>query len=364
MKTLTHELSDLYGICSREDRVIDYMSEHFAPLGGEVSVDTLGNVTCAFSCGRENARRLLVFAHTDEIGFVVTKVEQNGFLRIQRMGGVNTSVLAGIRVTILGERGDVTGNLGVCSHHVMPPELKGVIPDVSKLYIDIGAASAEEVYERGVDVGCFVTYEKNFTELSEHLVSGKALDDRAGCAILLHYAERIAALRQAGQLHWDVYVVACVQEEFNVRGILPRVREIRPDASIGIDICVAHDTPELEGKAPIRLGGGPAVTFVNFHGRGTLAGVLPDEKLQRALLDTCRREKIPFQREVVIGLITENAFIGFENAGVAVANVSYPCRYSHSPIETVDLRDLEGMVSLLAGFTAGLTEQTAFGKQK
>lgn len=358
-----YSLSQLHGISSREDDVIEFMVHAFLEINKDVCTDVIGNVICRFSCGKKEAKRLLVFAHTDEIGFIVRNVEQNGFLRITRVGGVHVNVLPGSKVDVIGDNKIYTGVIGIKSHHVTKPEEKYTIPNVDDVYIDVGAESYDEVESLGIHIGSFATFASQpVLELGQNKLCGKAMDDRCCCAALIEYAKNLRKLQEEDNLFWDVYVVACVQEEFNVRGIMPAVNAINPNASIGLDICIATDTPELKGYSDITLGKGLAITYMNFHGRGTLAGVLPDKLLLKALEDTCKDNNINFQREVIIGLITENAFIAFQNEGVPVANISVPCRYSHTATETIDERDIQAIVKLLTAFTAKLNGTESFGK--
>lgn len=352
------QLSSLDGISSREDAVIDYMYDAFRAFSDEVEVDRIGNVICHFPGTASPARNMMVFAHMDEIGFIVRKIEEDGFIRIERMGGVSTQILPGTYVKILGQQ-PVMGVIGTPSHHFIKAESKFSVPPVHELYIDIGAASKSEVEDRGIRVGSMVVFADNYLNLSEQLICGKALDDRVGCAVLLELA---GALAQK-QPEWDVYLVAAVMEEYNIRGIMPAVRRIEPEVSIGIDITPSCDTPDMDYN-DIALGKGPALTEMNFHGRGTLAGVLPDEKLLAKLVDICEMHRIPYQREVAPGVITENGFILFENEGVAVANVSIPTRYTHTPFECIHKRDVEQIVELLKRFVLESTKEDIYGKER
>jgi putative aminopeptidase FrvX len=354
------ELTSLDGPSSREDRVIEYMAARLRRFDGELSIDRLGNVTCRIGAGRPGAARLMVFAHMDEIGLIVRKVEANGFLRVERIGGVHVNVLPGLQVNVLGRSGTIGGVIGVKSHHFTKPDEKGVVPSVSDLYVDIGASSREEALRAGVDVGTMIVYKPAFMQLQGGLVANKAMDNRAACAVLLALAEALHANRE--RLQWDVYLVACVQEEFNIRGILPVVRRIRPDASIGIDVTPSCDTPDLAGYSDVVIGKGPALTFMNFHGRGTLAGVLPDERLLERLMGVAEREEIPYQKEIALGVITENAYIALQGDGIPVAGVSIPTRYTHTPVETVSLHDVERLTSLLLAFALDLNASDRFGK--
>ncbi len=359
IKTYVKELTAIPGVSSREDQVIHYMVEAFSEYNDRLSVDALGNIICHFPSGKPNAKKLMIFGHMDEIGFIIRKIDADGFLRVERVGGVNVNTLPGLRVDVHGDDGVVSGMIGVKSHHFMKPNEKGSLPSTEELYIDIGAKSAQHAEELGVRTGCFASFRSDFIELPEDLVTNKSMDNRVACAVLLKLAEELS--KSTDDLKWDVYLVACVQEEFNIRGIMPAVRRIQPDVSIGIDVTPACDTPDLKNYADVVLNGGPALTFLNFHGRGTLAGVLPDEKLLKHLINVSNNENIPYQREVAVGVITENAYIVFEQ-GIAVANVSIPTRYTHTPIETVSIRDVELAERLLFHFIRSLDEHSSFGK--
>lgn len=354
------ELTSLDGPPSREDRIIEYMASRLRPFDRDLSIDRLGNVVCRIGSGRTGAKKLMIFAHMDEIALIVRKIEPNGFLRFERVGGVHVNVLPGLRVNVLGNRGIVSGLIGAKSHHFTRPDEKGVVPAVHDLYVDIGVSSREEALEAGVDVGTFMVYRPDFLQLQGGLVANKAMDNRAACAVLLSLAEALHARRD--RLQWDVYLVACVQEEFNIRGILPAVRRIRPDASIGIDVTPSCDTPDLAGRSDVVIGKGPALTMMNFHGRGTLAGVLPDGKLLARLLEVAGGASIPCQKEVALGVITENAYISLFGDGVPVAGLSIPTRYTHTPIETISLHDADLLRTWLLEFALSLRAEDRFGK--
>lgn len=308
------ELTSLDGPSSREDKIIEYMAKRLRPFDKDLTIDRLGNITCRIGPGKPGTKKLMIFAHMDEIGLIVRKIESNGFLRVERIGGVHVNTLPGLRVNVLGRKGIVCGVIGVKSHHFTKPAEKGLVPGVEALYVDIGASSREEVLEAGVDVGAMIVYRSEFLELHNGLVTNKAMDNRAACAILLALAEALYEKRE--KLEWDVYLVACVQEEFNIRGILPASRRILPDASIGIDVTPSCDAPDLAGYSDVVIGRGPAVTMMNFHGRGTLAGVLPDEKLVNRLMDVAESAAIPYQKEIALGVITENAYISLQGDGI------------------------------------------------
>lgn len=359
-KDYLKELTSINAVSSKEDSVIKYMKNHFLQFSDDVEVDVIGNVICHFSSGEPDAKKIMIFGHMDEVGFIIRNIDDHGYLYFERIGGANINVLPGLRLDVLGEKGVVPGIVGTKAYHFLKPEEKGTFPPQDKLYIDIGVKSKEEAEELGVKIGCCVCFHADFFERNNGWVTSKAMDNRVACTILLKLAEQL--FKNQGQLNWDVYLVGCVQEEFNIRGILPVVRKIKPDVSIGLDVTPASDTPDLYGYSDVRLDGGPALTFLNYHGKGTLAGVLPDTKLIEELVKTCEVQSIPYQREIAVGVITENAFIVFEELGVAVANISIPTRYTHTPIETISLNDVDWTEKLLYSFIIGLDKNSCFGK--
>lgn len=338
------ELCQLNGLPSTEEHVGEYMFRKFWNVNRNVYKDTLGNVICTLKSQKAEAPKIMVFAHMDEIGFIVRKIEDNGFLRFERIGGVNTQILPGTKVQSVTEK-SVKGLIGVQSHHFMAPENKFKVPQIKEMYIDIGADSKKSVIQKGINVGDMFSFDNTWTEMTDNIVSSKAIDDRIGCSILLDLNEKLKGDAQTV----DVYLVACVMEEFNIRGILPVIRRINPDITIGIDITPACDTPDLDYN-DISLGKGPALTYMNFHGRGTLAGVLPNRKLLKTFENICINDNIPYQREVAPGVVTENAYILFENDGISVMSISIPTRYTHTPIESINIGDAQNAEKLIETF--------------
>ncbi len=349
MKSITEELMHLTSIpalSGLEDNMIREMVMRLKPLADEVDIDNLGNVTATFKGKKEKEPSLLVFAHVDELGLMIRKIEKNGYLRFDRIGGVPEKTLMGQFVdvhTIDGKR-HVVGLVGTYAHHLTPSEAKLTVPTHDKMYIDIGAETDQEIFSKGIQVGSAVTYHHQFHQIGEHHVSGKTLDNRIGCLMLIALAEHLKANPPSG----NVYVVASVQEEFNIRGVMPVFYRLEPDASICVDITPACDTPDLNYKYDMSLNKGPAVTQMNFHGRGTLAGIIPNPKLRMFMENTLDEMGIPWQRDIVLGVITDDAFTLMSGTkGVAMAHFSIPMRYSHSPIETSDIRDIEAGIKAL-----------------
>lgn len=358
LKKYLKELVQLPGVSSREEKVIEYVYHHFKKHSEDVQIDALGNVILKITSGKETAKKMMIFAHMDEIGFIIRKVEKNGFLRIERIGGVSTQILPGLIIDIQGEKGIVKGIIGTPAHHFIRAEDKFSVPQVNELYVDIGAVSEEQVKEMGINVGTFATFEPRYEEMANEVICGKALDNRGALAVLLEFLEE----SQGKSFGWDIYIVAAVMEEFNIRGIIPAVHMIQPDAMLGIDITPSCDTPDMDYNDVV-LGKGPAITYMNFHGGGTLAGVLPDKTMLAFLEKACKEAGITWQREIAPGVITENAFALWENGGIPVCSLSIPTRYTHTPVECVHYSDLEALVKTIQSFVTGLKEDTCFGKR-
>lgn len=339
-------LTSIPAMSGMEDQMIAEMIKRFKPLADEVEVDRLGNVTATFHGRIASEPTLLVFAHVDEVGLMVTKVEANGYLRFDRIGGVPEKTLRGqfVDVHTIDGAAHYPAFVGTIAHHLTPAEVKYVVPTTEKMYIDGGWCSAEEVLAKGIRIGSAVTYRPNLQRTGENHVSGKSLDNRIGIVLLLALAEHLQKNRPKA----TIYLVASVQEEFNIRGNMPVFTRLEPNAAICLDITSACDTPDLNLRYDISLGKGPAVLQMNFHGRGTLAGLIPNPGLRLFIERTIEELKIPYQRQTIIGEITDDAFtLVLGRQGVAMAHLSIPMRYSHSPIETADLRDIEAGIKVI-----------------
>jgi putative aminopeptidase FrvX len=222
------------------------------------------------------------------------------------------------------------------------------------MYLDVGCTSRAEVEALGIRVGDSITYRHGFGRLAGDRVAGKSLDNRIGCAVLIKTLEALVEEPPSGTVH----LVASVQEEFNVRGVWPAFQSIKPDASICLDVTIACDTPDTRDLAEMALGKGPAIGAYEFHGRGTLGGLIPNPKLRRYLEDVARREGIPTQTEVLVGLITDAAFSQFlHEEGVPMAALGIPIRYAHSSVETCSLSDIEAVIRLLTAAARGFDER-------
>ncbi len=320
MKDLIKRLTEAYGPSGHEDQIREIIRAEVEPLADEVRVDTLGNLI-ALKRGRGGGKVVMLSAHMDEIGLIISYVDEKGFLRFQPIGGINPMTLVGGRVQF------ADGAVGVIA-----PEDRLEFqnkPELSKLYIDIGATDGNDAQNR---LGEAVGFVRPFVDLGKRIVA-KAFDDRISCAIL------IEALRQLKDSPHDVHFVFSVQEEVGLRGAQTSAYGLDPDVGIAVDITAAADTPEAR-KLAMKLGAGPCIKVKD--GRMLAHPAVKDLLVQRA-----QARDIPYQLEVLPGGTTDAAAIQLVRSGVAAGCISIACRYAHTPSEMVDMDDVENSVRLL-----------------
>ncbi|MBC7232091.1 MAG: M42 family metallopeptidase [Chloroflexi bacterium] len=331
-------------LSGHEEDMIQYMKAEMLRFVPDVRVDRLGNVIACLPGAQANGPRVMISAHMDELGFMVRKIEEDGWVRLTRVGGVPEKSLPAQRLVLRGTKGDVFGVIGPKSHHLTPPEEKFKVTEINELYVDIGAHSNAEAEAMGIYPGTPVTYHGFFQEMPGGQFAGKALDDRAGCFVLLQLLRLLAGKKRAA----TVYFVASVQEEFNIRGVVTVGFAINPDMAIGLDVAVACDTPDLKALADIRLGGGPVISHYTFHGRGTLNGLIPNPRLRQYVTDTAARLGLPLQHSVFLGGLGETSYLAVVREGIPALDMAFPVRYTHAPIEVGSWPDMEYLIVLLA----------------
>jgi putative aminopeptidase FrvX len=325
-----------------EKKMAYKLKQYFEHYTREVRIDRLGN-TIAKIPGTAHAPVVMVFAHVDQLGFIVRKIEENGLIQIDRLGGIPEKVLPALQVSVSTIDGDyVPGIIGNKAHHATAAEEKYKVDVVTSLFIDIGAKSKKEVLDAGIHNGCPVCYKPSFTQLAGRRVCGTSVDNRGGCTALVGLAESLTQRAPKAA----VYLVGTVWEEFNLRGAVIAARQIKPDLALCFDVALPGDTPDLSGKYDIGLSRGPTVCMYNFHGRGTLNGTIGHSGLYRHALSCAAKNGLPLQEFSSLGLLTDNAYVQLEGEGVGCLDMGFPARYTHSPVETCDVEDIENLVKL------------------
>ncbi len=322
LKELVKHLTETYGPSGHEQTIRDMIREEIKNLVDEVRVDALGNLIARKKgTGAAPRKKIMLAAHMDEIGVMVTHVDEKGFLRFAPLGGVFPLTLFGHRV-IFGNR--VVGVIGRELKDAKPVEIK-----MDQLFIDIGAPDATV---RPIRVGDAAGFWRDFSDLGDRMI-GKAMDDRVGCAVM------IAAMRELRKSPHDVFFVFTVQEEVGVRGAITSTFGIQPDIAIAVDVTDTGDTPEA-GTMAVALGKGPAIKVKD-------TGMLAHPGVKNLLVTTAQDARLPYQLEVLTKGSTDAMAMQVTREGVPTGVVSIPTRYIHTPSEMVDWNDVQNCVKLL-----------------
>ena len=318
-------------VSGREGAIRAMLTERIAPFADEVRTDRLGNLI-ARKKGTGDGKSVMLCAHMDEIGFLVTCVEENGMVRLAPVGGIN--FVASAFLEVVSEKG-VRG--------VLVPEGKTKAEDykTDKFYIDIGAKNRKDA-ERKVAIGDFFVALGGVKRLMGKRICGRPLDDRIGCAVVLGIAEALWSESLAG----DVYYVFSTQEEVGCRGALPAAFAIQPNYALAFDVTRTGDTPSAPTMA-CSLGGGAAVKIKD-------SSVICHEDVVRALCTLAKEQGIPYQREILLQGGTDTSSMQMAGAGSRAGALSIPCRYIHSSVETCDLGDAQACIALAAAFVKSL----------
>lgn len=339
---LLKTLCDAFGPSGFEDSVAKTLQPIIAPFVDETRIDTLGNLI-ATRRGTGD-KTLMIDAHMDEIGFIVTYVEEGGFLRFAQTSGWDPRIVPAHAVTIATDLGTYQkGYIGMPPPHILRPEDRDKPYKLEDLFIDIGATSADDVARLGIRVGSPLVIAYPFERLNQQTVMARALDDRAGCAVLVKTLEALA-----GQ-DIDVTVVAAftVQEEVGLRGAGTAAFQIEPDIALVLETTVAADVPGIPpARQPTRFGQGPAVVVMDNT-------MIANGGSVRAITELADEHLIPWQYRVPFGGGTNAGAIQRSRGGVQTNVISLPVRYFHSPYAIMRLDDFENTVRLVTQFTRG-----------
>ncbi len=332
---LLQELCEAHGIPGREEAIRALVARELKPIADEFKIDALGNVI-ALKKGSGRGPKVMIAAHMDEIGFLVTHVDdKNGFLRIDPVGGFDPRVLMAQRVVVHGEKGDLAGIIGSKPIHILNEEERKKLLEIKDLFIDLGLPASE--VKKRVSVGDFVTLQQDFIQIG-NLVSCKALDDRVGVYVM------IEAVRRVKKHTADIYAVATTQEEVGVRGARVSSFNVAPDIGVALDVTVASDVPGAkEHEHVTALGGGTAIKVKDSMS-------ISHPKLVRKMREIAEKKKISYQLEILPRGGTDAAAIQMTREGVASITISIPTRYLHSVVEAAHVDDIEASIALLASF--------------
>jgi len=323
------ELCLLRGVSGDEGEVRRYLEEKVSPLADEVRTDRLGNLIVFKKGKKPTGNRLLLCAHMDEVGVIVTRITDEGFLKFDFVGGVDRRVALG-KPVVIGP-GQVPGVIGLKAVHLVGKEERKKAPKTDALYLDIGArdkAGAEKLVQPG-DYGCFVCQPEEF---GDGMFKARAIDDRVGCAVMLKLLEE--------DLPLDVTFAFTVQEEVGTRGAFGAAFSVRPEIALVLETTTAADLPGVEGVNRVCAPGrGPVISYMD-------GGAIYDRELFRTLCRLAGDSGIPWQVKERIAGGNDARTIQRTGAGVRVAALSAPVRYLHAPASVGCTADFEDMLRL------------------
>lgn len=337
---LLRTLSDAFGPSGFEDEVREIIQGLVEPLVDEVRTDVLGNLIATRR--GTGPLTLMIDAHMDEIGFIVSHVEESGFLRFTQTSGWDQRIVPANALTIrTADGGTVKGMIGVQPPHITPPAEREKPFKPDDLFVDIGASSADEVASMGVHVGSPAVIAYPFEHLRDDVIMGKALDDRAGCAIIVKSLEAL----QGEDLDITVVAAFTVQEEVGLRGAGTAAYQIEPDIALALETTIAADTPGITSAKQIsRQGKGPVISVMDNS-------MIVPRRFVHALTSTADEDSIPWQYKTPAAGGTDAGAIHRSRGGVLSGVISLPCRYIHSPYSVLRLSDFEQAVRLVTAFT-------------
>lgn len=331
---LLKRLSDAHGLSGFEGNIKSIVRKELEGYVDEISEDKLGNL---IAIKKGSGMSVMIASHMDEIGLMVQYIDDKGFIKFVGIGGWYNPTLHTQRVLLHGTKGPVSGVIGSKPPHVMTPEDRKKEIKIEDLFIDIGASSAEEVAELGIEIGTPVTIEQELIRLANDRVTGKALDNRVGVLVLIETLKKM-------KTSMTVYAVFTVQEEIGLKGAKVSAFALNPDIAIATDVTIPGDHPGVSKKeASPEMGKGPVLVIASASGRGLLA----DQRLTSWLRNAGDKMKIPYQLEVGDGGNTDASIINLVRDGIPSIPLSVPSRYIHSPVEVVDLKDVQGTIDLL-----------------
>ena len=342
MKGLLKELCLINGVSGDETAVRESIIEKIKDVC-EYRVDNLGSIICFKKGRRTPEKKLMICAHMDEVGFIITYIRSDGTLSFGAVGGIDPSVIIGRQVMVKSSITSETiyGVVGTTAVHNLSKEQREKAPKTDSLYIDIGAADKAEA-EKTVALGDHAYFVSEFTELGETKVKCKAIDDRAGCAMMIEMLHE--------ELEYDTYFVFNVQEEIGLRGSTASAFAVAPDYAIVLEATTAADIDGASGaKRVCELGKGPVVSFMD---RSTMY----DKELYRLAFSIAAEENIPCQTKTMVAGGNDAGAIHVSGKGVRTIAVSVPCRYLHSPSCVIDMADLDDSLRLVRKLAKRITE--------
>jgi len=343
MIDLIKKLSEAHASPGNEGEVREIIKSELKGICS-VEVDKMGNLI-AEKRGSKNGKKIMLAAHMDEISLIVKHIDDSGYLRFTTLGGFFDQTLLNQRVIVHAAKNKmIVGVIGSRPPHFMDEKERSRLVKAKDMFIDVGAGSKKEIEKLGIHIGDFITFDTGFKKIGSETITGKAFDDRLGCAVMIEVMKRI-------KTRHSVYAVGTVQEEVGLKGAKTSAYKITPDVALAIDVAPAGDFPGVKPEeCNIKLNKGPVITVVDGKGRG----IITQREVKEGLFAAAERNKIPCQLEVGEGGTTDATSIQLTKEGVLAGVISIPTRYIHTPVEVASLRDIENTVKLAVSYIDSL----------
>ncbi len=338
---LLKRLSEAFAVSSREDEVREILRQELKEVTNEIRTDVLGNLI-ANNKFNEGMPKVMLCAHMDEIGLMVTYIEDNGVLRFESVGSIDQRVLVSKAVRI--GKNKVPGVIGAKAIHLQEPDERKKILKIRDLYIDVGAKDKKSA-EKIVNIGDYVTFDTHFQELPGDHVKGKAFDDRIGCLIL------VEAMKRLRDSDLNIYAVFSTQEEVGTRGAGVAAYAIDPDLALVIEATTASDVPSVDKALySTAVGKGPAITVMD-------RSFIAHQGIRERLESVATEHGIPYQLRQLLGGGTDAGKIHLTREGIPSGGISVPCRYIHSPVSIASMDDVNNAVELVVRFVESIEQK-------
>lgn len=335
MKELLKELVETSGVSGNEANIREKIEEEIKDHADNIRVDDFGNLIAEKGSGDKN---LMLMAHMDQIGLSVKRIDDNGFLWFTKIGGMFEAGVVNQRVEVETSEGEnITGVISTKPPHLQDGEEKQKLPDMDKMFVDIGAEDKEDAEDMGVKVGDFIHYQRDFAELGGDRVTAPAFDDRVGCAVA------IEALKEFDE-DYRLSVVFSTREEVGTKGAKTATYSVDPDVALAIDIGMAQAPGIEENEVSSNLGDGAGIDLVQASGRG----LITPQNVKEWLIKSAEDGGHNYHRVIIEGGATDAMSIELEKDGIPTGSISVPTRHIHSPIEVAKMSDLKETVEFIS----------------
>jgi len=336
------ELSDLIGCPGHEEEVTDYLMMKLEKLSvNKAWIDPLGNVLAIKEGSDPNGLKILLDGHVDEVGFMISHIDDNGFLTIEPLGGVDKRLLLGSLLQFQVENKErILGVVGAAPPHITKPDEREKVPAINEMFIDVGCTNKQEVLDLGLDIGSVGTFHTKSEMLNDNTIIGKAFDDRTACNVILHVLEEL----KNKEIPNTILINFAVQEEVGARGAAVGAYTLEPNIALAIENTIASDVPGVSSsKIVTSLGDGPSVTVAD-------RSLIVPKKILDRIKKAAEMDSISWQFKKPTYGGTDAGRISLSKSGVPSGVVSVPCRYIHSNVGLLQIDDLINTIKLVTNF--------------